>query len=88
MKVIVEFLTGKRKTPPFGDFYRPHFVIKRTTDYLGIQFEHLDNLPFGTHIICKVKLLYDDVDYSKLIANTPFFVMEGARVVGEGTVLD
>ena len=86
MKVDVIFYSNKRKTPPCGYVYRPHFIVKGGNEYLGVQFDNFDCFPFGTHICCNVKLLYDGVNYSKLTANTQFFIMEVANVVGEGMV--
>ena len=87
VKVDVVFYTGRRKTPPKGNVYRPHFVVKDTSEYLGIQFENLIENPFGTHILCDVKLLYDGVDYSQLTPDTSFLILEGALIVGEGIVI-
>lgn len=86
MKVKVQFYQDVRKVPPYGLIYRPHFVVKRTELYLGVQFDSLPEMPLGTLIDTEVSFLYTG-DYSGLIAGTEFYIMEGARRVGEGVVL-
>jgi len=51
------FTNSYREKPPFGTNYRPHFVVKGTTEYLGIQFNNLDEAPFGREIFSDVTLL-------------------------------
>ena len=77
-----------RKTPPFGKGYRPHFVIKGTEEYIGVQFVEIENAPFGEHLLCEVEFLfYGLVDYSKLVPDAKFEIREGRNIVGEGIVL-
>jgi hypothetical protein len=87
-KVKVWFFDGVRKKPPYGERYRPHFVIKGTEDYLGIQFAKLEKTPFAEHIITEVHFIfYGAVDYSKLCAGVEFEIREGSKIVGEGIVI-
>ena len=81
------FADSYRKNPPFETTYRPHIVIKETTEYLGIQFLNLDEMPLGEEFLSDIKLLYDGIDYSALIVGTVFEIKEGAHVVGEGVVI-
>ena len=89
--MIVEvwfFADSYRKSePPFGMAYRPHFVIKGTEEYLGIQFRNLKNAPYGEHIKCDIELLYEGVNYSRLITGVEFEIREGPHVVGEDVVI-
>ena len=88
MKVRVRFHTDTcRLKPPFGTTYRPHFVVKGTTEYLGIQFTKLDIVPFEEETLGDVDLLYDGVDYSALVKGVTFEIREGSHVVGEGIVV-
>ena len=88
MKVKVRFYADAyRLKPPFGTAYCPHFVIKGTTEYLGIRFENLDEVPFETETLSDVELLYDGVDYSALTNGSAFEIKEGAHTVGEGIVI-
>ena len=89
MLVKVWFLdNGTRKNPPFGTSYRPHFVIKNTIEYLGIQFENLEKRKFNEHILCSIILLYEGIDYSKLKKGISFDIKEGPYTVGEGFVIE
>ena len=89
LPVEVWFFDSVRKTPPCGNTYRPHFVVKGTNDYLGIQFEYLEDVPFREHIAVRVQLTYEStgVDYSKLKPNVTFEIKEGGTIVGEGIVI-
>ena len=88
VKVRVRFFADSyRKNPPFGESYRPHFVIKGASEYLGVQFANIHETPFGEEIISDVELLYDGVDYEKLAVGVAFEIREGAYVVGEGVVV-
>ena len=86
MKVCF-FADSYRKNFPSGTAYRPHFVIKGTTEYLGIEFLNLDEMPLGEEILSDIKFLYNNVDYSALAAGTTFEIKEGAHIVGEGVVI-
>ncbi|GLC81777.1 hypothetical protein [Lacrimispora brassicae] len=86
MKVRVQFYPSVREMPPCGLTYRPHFVVKGTELYFGIQFEELKEMPLGTLIDAEVRFLYT-VDYSGLTVGAEFYIMEGPHKVGEGIVL-
>jgi len=87
-KVKVRFFNTARKNPPYGECYRPHFVVKGTDTYLGIQFDKLENTPFGEPIATEVHLLfYGLVDYSKLCVGAEFEIREVRNIVGEGIVI-
>jgi translation elongation factor EF-Tu-like GTPase len=85
--MIVEVWFYSDNRIPSGSYYRPHFIIKETDEYLGVQFENLQNAPLGERIICDVKLLYEGIDYSNLTPNTAFYIKEGSKTVGEGVVI-
>ena len=87
MVEICFFANGYRKEAPFGISYRPHFVVKGTTEYLGIQFVLLEKAPFDENVISEVEFLYEGVDYSGLNPGVCFEIREGAHTVGEGVVI-
>ena len=66
--------------------YYPHFVIKGTEEYLGINFIDGEEVIFDQQIGANVLPVYETVDYSALQAGTEFFIMEGGNIVGEGIV--
>ncbi len=78
---------GYRTTPPYGVAYRPHLVAENTDDYLGVEFVHLEESAFDEHILCRINLLYDDVDYAELKQGVSFEIREGPHVVGKGYVV-
>lgn len=84
----VTFFSKKRRTPPNlnNGMYYPHFVIKGTEEYLGINFTDGEDVIFNKQIEANALPLYETVDYSALQAGTEFFIMEGGNVVGEGIV--
>ena len=55
---VLFFEASYRKKPPFGTAYRPHFVVKEATEYLGVQFVNLAEAPFGEEIISEIELPY------------------------------
>jgi hypothetical protein len=71
--------------------YRPHFRVGDRGEFLGVQF--VDGVPPvaapGDEGDAMVELLYvaTGVDYRSLAAGATFDVLEGARVIGRGTVL-
>lgn len=81
-----KFYSDMKETPPYGNMYRHHFMIKGTTLYLGIQFEYLERVDIGKTVEAEVRLLYD-VDYSGLVPGAEFYIMEGPYQVGEGRVM-
>ena len=84
----VTFFSKKRRTPPNlnnGMSY-PHFVIKGTEEYLGINFIDGEDVIFDKQVGANALPLYETVDYSALQAGTEFFIMEGGNIVGEGII--
>lgn len=82
---------GKRKTPTrlSDGSYRPHFIIKNDSEYLGVQFIDGEEFAFEKEILGIVQPIHiDTVDYSKLISGTEFFILEGKNLVGEGVVIE
>lgn len=84
----VTFFSKKRRTPPNlnNGMYYPHFVIKGTEEYLGINFIDGEDVIFNKQIEANALPLYENVDYSDLQAGTEFFIMEGGNIVGEEIV--
>ena len=84
----VTFFSKKRRTPPNlnNGMYYPHFVIKGTEEYLGINFIDGEEVIFDQQIGANVLPVYETVDYSALQAGAEFLIMEGGNVVGEGIV--
>ena len=84
----VTFFSKKRRTSPNlnNGMYYPHFVIKGTEEYLGINFIDGEDVIFDKQIGANVLSVYEAVDYSALQAGTEFFIMEGGNIVGEGIV--
>lgn len=85
----VKFFQGKRQhLPHLKGGYRPHFVVKGTREYLGIQFFDGEVLDFEKTALAAAFNLYDGVDYSPLIVGAEFWIMEGGNCVGEGILLE
>ena len=84
----VTFFSKKRRTLPNlnNGLYYPHFVIKGTEEYLGINFIDGEDVIFDKQIGANALPVYETVDYSALQAGTEFFIMEGGNIVGEGIV--
>ena len=84
----VTFFSKKRRTPPNlnNGMYYPHFVIKGTEEYLGINFIDGEDVIFDKQIGANALPLYDNVDYSDLRAGTEFLIIEDGSIVGEGIV--
>lgn len=84
----VTFFSKKRRTSPNlnNGMYYPHFVIKGTEEYLGINFIDGEDVIFDKQIGANALPLYETVDYSALQAGTEFLIMEGGNIVGEGIV--
>ena len=90
LHVEVIFWSGKRKTPPslVSGRYCPHFVVTRTTEYLGVCFLDGDECIFDEPALGNAQPLYPDtVDYAPLENNAEFLIYEGANAVGKGRVL-
>lgn len=87
--VEVIFWSGKRKTPPslISGKYCPHFVVKGTSEYLGVCFLDGTECAFNEPALGNAQPIYSDtVDYSALAGNAEFLICEGPNVVGEGRV--
>ncbi len=84
----VTFFSKKRRTPPNlnNGMYYPHFVIKGTEEYLGINFIDGEDVIFDKPIRADALPVNDDIDYSDLQAGTEFLILEGSAIVGEGFV--
>ena len=66
--------------------YYPHFVIKGTEEYLGINFIDGEDVIFDKQIGANALPENEAVDYSILQEGTEFLIMEGSAIVGEGIV--
>ena len=84
----VTFFSKKRRNPPNlnNGKYCPHLVIKDSEQLLGVNFIDGEDVIFDKPIRANALPVYETVDYSALQADTEFFVMEGANIVGEGVV--
>ena len=93
INVLVQFLSedeGGRKSLLYLNGYRPHFRVIGDTEYLGIQFiEGTDKIINPKEwISSKVYLIYyPNVSYEKLRIGKEFEILEGAKIVGIGTVI-
>ena len=77
-------------------FYMPHLVVgpfdptqlaRPEDDYLGIVFlSGPDDLEADKPVEVQLGLLYDQVDYSRLIPSAEFTIREGGKTVGKGRV--
>ena len=75
--------------------YRPHLIVASEEatvaggtadeDYLGVEFTDVESRD-GDSIHVSGRTLYPDVDYSSLREGVEFFVVEGIKIVGRGTV--
>ena len=84
----VTFFSKKRRTPPNlnNGIYYPHFVIKGTEEYLGINFIDGEDVIFDQPVRANALPIKEDIDHSVLQVGTEFLIMEGGNVVGEGIV--
>ena len=89
LKVMVKFYPKKRSSFPSLHYaYRPHFVVNKDSEMLGVEFIESDLVEFNVFGEAIVKLLYDNVGYHKLQKGVTFNIVEGgATTVGEGYVL-
>lgn len=83
------FENGGRKSIPLlkAECYRPHLRIAGNDEYLGVVFMDGDVNDTGRPFFAEIRTLYENVDYSDLTPGACFHIMEGARIVGEGTVI-
>ena len=79
----VTFFSKKRRTPPNlnNGIYYPHFVIKGTEEYLGINFIDGEDVIFDKQIWGNMLLVLEIVNYFVLKAGTESFIMEGVNSV-------
>ena len=77
------------RNAPFATGYCPHLVATGSSEWLGVRVSaSLGPVAPGETADVRVELLYHrEVDYSVLSPGARFQLMEGPRVVGEGTVL-
>lgn len=85
---VTFFRNQRQKIPYLKGGYRPHFIVKGTREYLGIQFCDGEVSDFEKNTLAAAFNLYDGVDYSPLIVGVEFWIMEGGNCVGEGLLLD
>lgn len=93
-KVRIEFVgaeVGGRTAPArLSAAYRPHFRVG-TGDYLGVVFtgNEVGVAQVGQCINAEVDFVYvPAVDYGALVVGAQFQILEGARVVGVGQVVE
>ncbi len=80
---------GRSVLPDLGSkLYRPHFVITGQTDYLGVVFVEGKSTQEQRSFVASVASVYETVDYSSLVPGVHFLIMEGAKAVGEGLVME
>ena len=66
----------------------PHFVVKGTSDYLGVCFLDGSECAFDEPALGNAQPLYPDtMDYGPLADGAEFLIYEGANAVGSGRVL-
>jgi hypothetical protein len=82
---------GGRRSPIFLNSYRPHLRVIGDTEYIGVQFNENPNKGIAPDVKfdTEVTLLYfPDVSYKKLRHETGFEILEGAKVIGKGKVIN
>lgn len=74
---------------PFTAGYCPHLRV-RDSEWLGVRVSHVPAPVFpGQAETVRLELMYHpSLDYSLLKPGVQFVVLEGARTVGEGEVID
>ena len=84
----VTFFSKKRRTPPNlnNGMYYPHFVIKGTEEYLGINFIDGEDVIFDKPILANALPVNEDIDYSALQVGMEFLIVEGSAIAGVGLV--
>jgi hypothetical protein len=83
---------GGRQNPPKsgvdGGFYSPHIVIHGGNgEMLGIYFSERVDFEFGKVEFTEIRSQYPEVDYSQIVKDARFTIIEGPKVVGEGRVM-
>ncbi len=74
----------------FTQGYSPHFVVKGTNEWLAVRsIEHQGQIAPGAAEHVRFELMYyPKINYGALTVGAEFEVMEGARSVATGTVLE
>ncbi len=92
LRYKIEFIFDSKKKMIFPKLeegsYRPHFVIKGTKPYLGIEFESSDIEVFDQWGTGVVRTLYDLSLYDDLLPGTEFTIREGKKIVGSGKIIE
>ena len=83
---------GGRSLGPLLDnqHYRPHLRVPSDPSMLGVEFVAgpEGQAPFGTPVLATIRFVYEpDVSYAALRLGCRFEILEGARIVGYGTVV-
>ena len=88
--VEVIFWSGKRKTPPslMSGKYCPHFVVKGTTEYLGVCFLDGDECAFDEPALGNAQPLYSNLEeiansFSSLLLSLVEQALEIGKLCGE-----
>lgn len=77
----------KRKDQQSIINYKPHLLLEKCGEYLGVQFIKCFDFQ-GDKMSCTVSLLYyPEVNYDRLIPGQKFDIMEGPKAIGKGVVL-
>jgi hypothetical protein len=79
---------GRKQPADLRGVYRPHLRVDDGPP-LGVQITSnlADEVAPGQTAVVNLLRLYE-IDYSSLQAGTPFVILEGARVVGTGAVIE
>ena len=70
--------------------YRPHLRVPPDPSMLGVEFVAgpEGQVPFGAPVLAALRLVYEsDISYAALRPGCRFEILEGARMVGYGTVV-
>ncbi|MBK7685680.1 MAG: hypothetical protein IPJ25_06410 [Rhodocyclaceae bacterium] len=93
-KVCIEFVSadvgGRSVSACLSAAYRPHFRVG-SGEHLGVAFtgSDTDAVNAGKCISAEVAFVYaPQADYAALVVGAQFQVLEGARVVGVGRVVE
>lgn len=83
---------GGRQLGPLLDNqrYRPHLRVPPDPSMLGVEFVAgpEGQVPFGIPVLATIRFVYEpDVSYAALQSGCRFEILEGARIVGYGTVV-
>jgi len=82
---------GGRKTPTtaVGCEYRPHLRRSVDCEMLGVCFvDGPETIVPGEQVVVTLLLMYDGIDYSSLIRDATFQIVEGPHVVGKAVIKD